>query len=257
MKINLSLFLFLFILSNFPYPLIAQYNYINDSGALNMNLSEQGDCRILFLFSGVEQNVQIGYSPWQNIAIKGEYFFERKRQYDGRFKTDVFSLAVGTYHLMSKKRRRRRRGRYRAGLGKNSLLYLNAGMPRGLINHEWEQTESRLVYNKYFGDLGVKINYHIISFNLNLKYSNIQYERFKIIGKLNDHLRDTLDSFAKGSSFNALEINVMMEIGMRPCKVMIGFPSDLQTISIVHNANRKLYLGVVVDLDDIRRVLKG
>ena len=97
------LYLLCFLLM-FYAPLIGQYIYIDDSGTINMTLSDRNDFKILMLTSNIENNIQVGYSPFRYISIKTGYFHHSREFETTDRKTiatsgKVYSASIGMYYF--------------------------------------------------------------------------------------------------------------------------------------------------------------
>ncbi len=243
--------------------LIGQSIYIDDSGTINMSLSDRNDFKILMLSSNIENNIQVGYSPVRNISIKTGYSnHSREFETTGR-KTiatsgNVYSASIGMYYFFKKEKNNSfiKRNNFTNDIG--ILTYFNIGYSRGINKNDFSKFTSEFDYQKYFIDVGLKVKSTFASIDFNFKYTKVHFLRALIIGNYEDFeefINRSTRSLEENNLYTSLELNIQTQIGIRQISIISGipilFPYKINTWQILYSRARTPYIGVIIELDEI------
>lgn len=207
----------LFILG--PFLGNSQYYYVPEDGIL-LGIDNKDDLKFSVAAAasnfgdGWNQNYnfQVGHSPKEHFAVVGNFFkfWENPREGDNTpqsFTTHFGSIAAGAYIYKKKKNKKTQKDTEAASkLNPGVLIDFYMGYGLGNSAREYEEGgHSRFHFQKYFIQSGLHLQEKRIRFSALIRYSLLDFNKGKVIGKFDNADRPTIESLETKNPNHQLE----------------------------------------------------
>lgn len=222
-------------------PIYEVINMYAPNETLNLDLTEQGDWKVLAATGVINRNqwhlnTQMAFSPLKNIGIGIDYFKIIPHQLSSSKPTNINAnsteIYLGTYYRLNSQD---------AKLAYIKSISLYGGYGQGNIFSENDSVSSEFSYQKYFVQLGFTQEYERLRLGINAKIGVLGFKEGKVLGSIDNLAFTALDAVQRDNNYGFLELNASLELVLNPALNIYGN----FTIGNPFEINYGLYIGEV------------